>query len=82
MQCDVTDLQGNHCPEIPEHTVMFDGVEIHLCKRCFANVVAGTYGHHLTPRAADWGYCTCPKSVPRYDAGDGWKCHWCHRPRR
>jgi len=53
MQCDVTDLQGNHCPEIPEHTVMFDGVETHLCKRCFANVVAGAYGRHLTPRAAD-----------------------------
>lgn len=55
MQCDVTDLQGNHCPEIPEHTVMFDGVETHLCKRCFANVVAGAYGRHLTPRAADEG---------------------------
>ena len=35
-----------------------------------------------TQRAADGGYCTCPQSVPRYDAGDGWKCHWCHRPRR
>lgn len=53
MQCDVTDLQGNHCPEIPEHTVMFDGVETHLCKRCFANVVAGAYGRHLAQRAAD-----------------------------
>ena len=82
MQCDVTDLQGNHCPEIPEHTVMFDGVETHLCKRCFANVVAGAYGRHLTQRALDVGYCACPPSVPRYDAGDGWKCHWCHRPRK
>ena len=27
-------------------------------------------------------YCTCPQSVPRYDAGDGWKCHWCKKPRR
>ena len=55
MQCDVTDLQGNHCPEVPEHTVMFDGVETHLCKRCFANVVAGAYGRHLTQRPASSG---------------------------
>ena len=34
-----------------------------------------------TKRAVDGDYCTCPPSVPRYDAGDGWKCHWCHRPR-
>lgn len=31
---------------------------------------------------ADGDYCTCPPSVPRYDVGDGWKCHWCKRPRR
>lgn len=37
---------------------------------------------HLTPRTLDVGYCVCPPSVPRYDAGDGWKCHWCHRPRK
>lgn len=36
----------------------------------------------LTQHALDGGYCTCPPSVPRYDAGDGWKCHWCHRPRK
>ena len=36
----------------------------------------------LTQRALDGGYCTCPQSVPRYDAGDGWKCHWCNRPRK
>ncbi len=36
----------------------------------------------LTQRALDVGYCACPPSVPRYDAGDGWKCHWCHRPRK
>ena len=34
-----------------------------------------------TQRALDVGYCACPPSVPRYDAGDGWKCHWCNRPR-
>lgn len=39
-------------------------------------------GRGLTPRALDGGYCTCPQSVPRYDAGDGWKCHWCNRPRK
>lgn len=35
-----------------------------------------------TPHALDGGYCACPSSVPRYDAGDGWKCHWCNRPRK
>ena len=34
-----------------------------------------------TQHALDGGYCACPPSVPRYDAGDGWKCHWCNRPR-
>lgn len=29
---------------------------------------------------SDGDYCTCPPSVPRYDVGDGWKCHWCKRP--
>ena len=36
----------------------------------------------LTPHAADDGYCHCPSAAPKYDAGDGWKCHWCKRPRR
>ena len=27
-------------------------------------------------------YCNGPPSVPRYDVGDGWKCHWCKKPRR
>lgn len=82
MLCDVTDLKGNHCPEIPSHIVYFHGKIVFLCDKCFANASAGVYGAHLTPRAADGSYCTCPQSVPRYDAGDGWKCHWCHRPRR
>jgi hypothetical protein len=53
MQCDVTDLQGNHCPEEAAHTVVFDGVETHLCERCHANVLAGAYGSHLTQREPD-----------------------------
>lgn len=53
MQCDVTDLQGNHCPEEAVHTVVFKGVKTHLCERCHANVLAGAYGRHLTPVAAD-----------------------------
>ena len=55
MQCDVTDLQGNHCPEEAVHTVVFNGVETHLCERCHANVLAGAYGRHLTPLALDGG---------------------------
>ena len=55
MQCDVTDLQGNHCPEEAAHTVVFKGVETHLCERCHVNVLAGAYGSHLTPRALDLG---------------------------
>ena len=31
---------------------------------------------------SDDGYCHCPPSVPKYDVGDGWKCHWCNRHRR
>lgn len=46
MQCDVTDLKGNHCPEEAVHTVIFKGVETHLCERCHANVLAGAYGRH------------------------------------
>lgn len=48
MQCDVTDLQGNHCPEEAVHTVVFKGVETHLCERCHANVLAGAYGRQPT----------------------------------
>lgn len=55
MQCDVTDLQGNHCPEGAVHTVMFKGVETHLCERCHANVLAGAYGSRLTQRPPDAG---------------------------
>jgi hypothetical protein len=40
------------------------------------------YKRRPTPHALDGGYCACPPSVPRYDAGDGWKCHWCNRPRK
>lgn len=57
MQCDVTDLQGNHCPEEAVHTVVFKGVETHLCERCHANVLAGAYGSHLTQRVPD----VCPE---------------------
>ena len=57
MQCDVTDLKGNHCPEEAVHTVVFDGVETHLCERCHANVLAGAYGSQLTQRAPD----VCPE---------------------
>ncbi len=53
MQCDVTDLKGNHCPEEAVHTVIFKGVETHLCERCHANVLAGAYGRHLTQREPD-----------------------------
>ena len=55
MQCDVTDLKGNHCPEEAVHTVIFKGVETYLCERCHANVLAGAYGRHLTPLALDGG---------------------------
>lgn len=78
MQCDVTDLQGNHCPEEAVHTVIFKGIETHLCERCHANVLAGAYGRHLTPRALDVGevlpphnhiyidgYCACGRSIDR-----------------
>ena len=59
MQCDVTDLQGNHCPEEAVHTVVINGVETNLCERCHANVLAGAYGRHLTKRAGDGA--TCPR---------------------
>ena len=55
MQCDVTDLKGNHCPEEAVHTVIFKGVETYLCERCHANVLAGAYGRHLTLPAPDGG---------------------------
>lgn len=44
MQCDVTDMQGNHCPETPTHTMNFKGVEVHLCEKCYVNVLSGAYG--------------------------------------
>ncbi len=47
-----------------------------------AKIALGELQRLLTQRVLDVGYCACPPSVPRYDAGDGWKCHWCHRPRR
>jgi len=55
MKCDVTDLQGNHCPEEAVHTVIFKGIKTHLCERCHANVLAGAYGRHLTQLAPDAG---------------------------
>lgn len=60
MQCDVTDLKGNHCPEEAVHTVVFKGVETHLCERCHANVLAGAYGSHLTQRVPDVDEQNCP----------------------
>jgi hypothetical protein len=45
MQCDVTDSQGNYCPENAVHTVIFKGIETYLCERCYANVLAGAYGN-------------------------------------
>ncbi len=53
MFCNVTDLKGNHCPEKPVHSLVNDGEVVYLCDRCFANVLAGAYGAHLTPRAPD-----------------------------
>ena len=47
-----------------------------------AKIALGELQRLLTQRALDVGYCACPPSVPSYDAGDGWKCHWCHRPRK
>ncbi len=47
-----------------------------------AKIALGELQRLLTQRALDVSYCACPPSVPRYDAGDGWKCHWCHRPRK
>lgn len=70
MQCDVTDLQGNHCPEEAVHTVVFKGVETHLCERCHANVLAGAYGRHLTPDAADELCGVCQQIHPKNG-----KCH-------
>lgn len=69
MQCDVTDLQGNHCPEEAVHTVVFDGVETHLCERCHANVLAGAYGSHLTQRVPD--AVRCPECKSRNIINDG-----------
>ena len=53
MLCDVTDLKGNHCPEIPSRILYFHGKIVFLCDKCFANASAGAYGAHLTPLALD-----------------------------
>lgn len=80
MQCDVTDLKGNHCPEEAAHTVIFKGVETHLCERCHANVLAGAYGRHLTPVAAD-GATLCHCERPRFAVSNPTKCIVCGKPR-
>ena len=37
-ECSVTDLNGNHCPENPIHTVIVEGgVTIYLCDKCYSN---------------------------------------------
>jgi hypothetical protein len=58
-QCSVTDLQGNHCPEIPLHTIFIDGEEVWLCKRCFENAVY-RIERRPTQRAVDGAtHCAC-----------------------
>jgi hypothetical protein len=42
-QCDVTDLEGNHCPEIPIHWAVVNGQTVHLCEKCYSNVLNGAY---------------------------------------
>jgi hypothetical protein len=42
-QCDVTDLEGNHCPETPIHWVVVNGQTVHLCEKCYTNVLNGAY---------------------------------------
>jgi hypothetical protein len=47
-ECDVQDLKGNHCPEVPVYAIRMDGerIEIKLCSRCFDAVSCGVYGNH------------------------------------
>ena len=42
-QCDVTDLEGNHCPELPIHWVVVNRKTVHLCEKCYTNVLDGAY---------------------------------------
>ena len=81
MQCDVTDLQGNHCPEEAVHTVVFKGVETNLCERCYANVLAGAYGSHLTQRPADEANCSFQYHLMLAAKGDT-VCGVCRQPLR
>lgn len=43
--CSVASLKGEHCPEVPVHTVVFDGREVYLCEKCYKNVMAGVYSN-------------------------------------
>lgn len=79
-QCDVTDLQGNHCPEEALHTVIFDGVETHLCERCYKNVLAGAYGSHLTQRPPDAATPWCVCESPKFELRE--ECACCGKPPR
>ena len=44
MQCDVTDIHGNHCPEESKSRTLPNGDVAYLCERCYTNVLNGAYG--------------------------------------
>lgn len=43
IKCDVTDSNGNHCPEDVAYRVKTNRGEAYLCEGCFKNVKNGAY---------------------------------------
>lgn len=42
-ECDVVDNKGNHCPDTPEHTVIYQGKTVRLCERCYQGWKIGRF---------------------------------------
>jgi len=43
-KCSVQDVYGNNCPEKVATYIDRDGVKLPLCRKCYNNVMMGSYG--------------------------------------
>ena len=51
VECDVRDVEGNHCPDPVEHMVeLEDNQSIGLCHRCYVNFIQGVYMPRFNPK--------------------------------
>ena len=47
LYCEVSNSNGEHCPDEATKSFLHRGQLVHVCERCYQNILLGAYGREM-----------------------------------